>query len=178
MSGQEETDITDYFIKSAFPTHTEVQKVLNALEKEPEGLSDKGIARVVNIKCKRIEKTTKLLSLESPAPIAKQGKKWQLTPTTLSDTFWERAERLTKLRREEQAQMQEYVRLTSGHMPFLIRALNGEQGSLSPSDLPLLSTEPDSVLVQEAIAFLRRTSLPIEPRKHWPSGRLQHCDLS
>ena len=30
--------------------------------------------------------------------------------------------------------------------------------------------EVDSALVREAVAFLRRTSLPIEPRKKWPAG--------
>ena len=28
----------------------------------------------------------------------------------------------------------------------------------------------NAALVREAIAFLRRTSLPIEPRKKWPDG--------
>ena len=178
LSGQEETDITDYFIKSAFPTRAEVQEILNALEEEPEGLSITKIEEVVNISKGRIQKTIQLLSLESPAPIAKQGSKWQLTPETLSSTFWERAERLTELRREEQEQMQEYVGLSSGHMEFLISALDGEPGNITPLGLPLLATEPDSALVLEAIAFLRRTSLPIEARKKGPSGGLKYYNLS
>ena len=178
LSGQEETDITDYFIKSAFPTRAEVQEILNALEEEPEGLSITKIEEAVNISKGRIQKTIQLLSLESPAPIAKQGSKWQLTPETLSSTFWERAERLTELRREEQEQMQEYVGLSSGHMEFLISALDGEPGNITPLGLPLLATEPDSALVLEAIAFLRRTSLPIEARKKGPSGGLKYYNLS
>ena len=75
----------------------------------------------INVRENRIKQTIKLLSLESPAPIAKQGYKWQLTAAQLSDTFWERVDRLTALRREEQRQMQEYVALDSGHMDFLIR---------------------------------------------------------
>lgn len=55
-----------------------------------------------------------LLSLESPAPIVKDGPRWQLTAASLGDEFWERADRLTRLRREEQRQMQEYVRLKAG----------------------------------------------------------------
>jgi DNA-binding response OmpR family regulator len=49
----------------------------------------------VNLSWGRIEKTIELLSLESPAPIAKQGSKWQLTAAKLSEAFWQRAERLT-----------------------------------------------------------------------------------
>ena len=178
LSGQEETEITDYFIKNAFPTRDEVQELLNALEDEPKGLSVPKIAGAVNISHGRIEKTIELLSLESPAPIAKQGSKWQLTAATLSPNFWERAERLTELRKEEKKQMQEYVRLSSGHMEFLIRALDGEPGNISSPSLPPLATEPNLALVREAIDFLRRTRLPIEPRKKWPPGGLRHYNLS
>ena len=178
LGGQEETEITDYFIKSAFPTREEVQEILDALENDPGGLSVPMIEAAVNISNNRIKKTTLLLSLESPAPIAKQGTKWQLTPETLSPTFWERAERLTEIRRVEQEQMQEYVELTSNHMDFLIQALDGEASNILPPSLPPLATEPDTALVREAVAFLRRTSLTVEPRKQWPSGGLQHYNLS
>ena len=83
LSGQEETEITDYFINSAFPTRVEVQEILNALEEKPEGLSIREIEGAVNISNGRIQKTMQLLSLEAPAPIAKQGAKWQLTAAVL-----------------------------------------------------------------------------------------------
>jgi len=120
----------------------------------------------------RIQKTIDLLSLESPAPIAKQGSKWQLTVANLSREFWERAERLTTLRRDEQQQMQKYVGLPSGHMAFLINALDGNPNTVNPlaSELPPLSTTAHPMMVQEAVAFLRRTNLDIEPRKKWPDG--------
>jgi ATP-dependent DNA helicase RecQ len=177
LSGEEETDITDYFIESAFPTRAEVNSVLEALEAAPAGLSVYELMGRVNLSVGRIDKTIALLSLESPAPIAKQGSKWQLTAASLSETFWQRAERLTELRRDEQRQMQEYVSLTSGHMEFLIRALDGSPGTISQPPLPQLPSIADSALVQEAQAFLRRTSLPIEPRKQWPTGGLPQYGL-
>jgi ATP-dependent DNA helicase RecQ len=39
MSGEEDSDITDYFIDSAFPTREQVRAVFEALEAAPEGLS-------------------------------------------------------------------------------------------------------------------------------------------
>jgi ATP-dependent DNA helicase RecQ len=170
LSGVEEMDITDYFIESAFPTRAEVHSVLEALEAAPEGLSVPELLGKVNLSQGRIDKTMALLSLESPTPIAKQGIKWQLTAANLSDAFWQRAERLSNLRREEQQQMQAYVSLESGHMAFLIRALDGEPGTIRPPALPPLPTTPNLPLVQEAVAFLRRTSLRIEPRRQWPAG--------
>ncbi len=175
LSGQEELEITDWFIRSAFPTRQEVAAVLEALEREPNGLSIPELLGRVNLSKGRVEKTIALLSLEAPAPIAKQGTKWQLTAATLSDGFWARAERLTELRRDEHRQMQEYVRLPFGdHMSFLIRALDGDDGGVGKPALPPLATGVDEGLVRDAIAFLRRTSLPIEPRKQWPAGGMPH----
>lgn len=178
LSGEEDTDITSFFIENAFPTPEEVGVVLAALEAEPAGLSVPGLLAKINVSTKRIEKTIDLLSLESPAPIAKQGTKWQLTAASLSDAFWERAARLTELRRAEQAQMQEYVGLRSGHMEFLIRALDGEPGEVSAPDLRALPETASPELVRAAITFLRRTSLPIEPRKQWPAGGMPREALS
>ena len=168
LSGTEENDINEYFIKTAFPTRDEVQQVLTALEHSPLGLSLPGLMATVNIAKGRIEKTIELLALESPAPIVKQGTRWQLTATNLSEAFWQRAQRLTDLRYVEQGQMQEYVDLPAGHMACLIRALDGEPGDCRSPDLPDLPATVDQLLVREAIAFLRRTSLSIDPRRQWP----------
>ena len=170
LSGEEEAEIADYFIRSAFPTPDEVRQVIEALEEAPDGLSLPGLLGEVNVSEGRIKKTIQLLSLESPAPIVKDGSKWQLSAVDLGDEFWERADRLTRLRRDEQRQMQEYVGLEAGHMEFLIRALDGEPGVARPPDLPPLPTEAAPDLLRDAVAFLRRTSLPIEPRKQWPAG--------
>ena len=170
LSGREEKEITDYFIRSAFPTREEAAEVLAVLEEEPIGLSIPQIESKVNISRGRIQKTIQLLSLESPAPIAKLGTKWQLTAATLTESFWERADRLTKLRREEQSQLQEYVNLSAGHMEFLIKALDGVPTRFTPPNLPALPPKADPQLVKEAVAFLRRSNLPIKPRTKWPPG--------
>ena len=171
LSGDEEEGITDWFIRSAFPTRQEVDDVLGALNEAPEGLSIPELMTCVNMSKGRIEKTITALSLESPAPIAKQNTKWQLTAAELGEGFWARADRLTKLRRAELQQMQEYVSRPFGqHMGFLIDALDGDSSTVSPPSLPALSEAVDELLIREAEEFLCRTSLPIEPRKKWPAG--------
>jgi ATP-dependent DNA helicase RecQ len=177
LSGEEETNITDYFIESAFPTRDEVQDVLDALLAAPNGLSVPELMGLINLSMGRIQKTIDLLSLESPAPIAKQGTKWQLTAANLSEAFWARADRLTALRRNEQRQMQDYVSLRSGHMEFLIQALDGDPSTVHTPALPPLPTTTDLALVREAIAYLRRTSLPIKPRAKWPAGGMPQYRL-
>src|SRR6266852_3369976 len=178
LSGEEETGISDYFIESAFPSREEVKAVLNAIGQVRAGLSVTELMARVNLSRGRLQTTIDLVSLESPAPIAKLGTKWQLTTAKLSEKFWQRASRLTELRRAEQRQMQEYVSLKSGHMDFLIRALDGDPCDTRTPHLPLLSQATDSALIREAIDFLRRMSLPFEPRKQWPNGGMPHYNLS
>jgi len=173
LSGVEEGEINDWFIETAFPTREEVAAVLGSLEAEPEGLSVPELMSRVNLSKGRIDKTIALISLESPAPLARQGSRWQLTATRLSESFWERAERLTRLRREEKEQMQRYVDLPFGeHMKFLVDALDGDSRLVGPPALAPLRTDVEPETVREAVAFLRRTVLPIEPRLMWVAGGL------
>lgn len=175
LSGKEETRITDWFIRNAFPTRQEVDDVLEAIEDEDSGLSVPELLSRLNLTKGRVEKAVFLLSLESPAPIAKQGSKWQLTAATLSEEFWTRANRLTTLRQEEQKQMQKYVGLTFGeHMAFLISELDGDASNVSEPTLPALSETVDPSFAKDALEFLRRTCIPFEPRKRWPDGGMPH----
>ena len=171
LSGSEDVEISNYFIESAFPSQSDVESVLKALENAPDGLSVREIEAAANVGNNRIQKTLLLLSLESPAPVAKLGAKWQLTAATLDNAFWERVCRLTKLRRREQAQMQEYVQLTSGHMEFLIRALDGDPSDPHPTAAQALPASADPDCVRKAITFLRGWKRKILPRRQWPPGK-------
>lgn len=168
LSGKEDKDILDYFIRSSFPTPKEVEKIIRALERSPEGLSIYELQYEVNIKPKRLEQATEIMALESPAPIVKQGRKWQLTPASLPPSFWERVKRLTDLRKEEQRQMQAYVSLPHGHMEFLIESLDGDSDKVGPPRLPPLPTGTDPFLMEAAERFIRNNMGMIKPRKRWP----------
>ncbi len=178
LSGMEDTRINDFFIESAFPSRHEVEQVLNALENSASGLSVNLLLSQVNITKGRIEKALQLLSLETPAPVIKQGSKWILTAESLSESFWQRAERLTTLRQAEQQQMRDYVALDSGHMEFLIDALDGDPQAFSRPELPALPTRVERKLLDSANNYLRRTGFPLEPRKQWPAGGLPQINVS
>ena len=178
LSGVEDGKIVDWFISSAFPTRQQVVDVLDALEAAPYGLSVPELLGRVNVSQGRIKKTLDLLSLELPSPIDRQGTKWRLTGEALSNSFWERADRLTALRRDEHQEMREYVSLPFGkHMSFLIRALDGDPSAVEPPRLPPLSSEVSPTLVAEAVAFLNHGVLSIEPRLQWPHGGLRQYQL-
>ena len=177
LSGKEEDDIANWFIKSAFPTNEEVKEVVAQLEAHPAGLSVPQLLKEVNLSQGRVEKTLSLLALESPPPITKSGRHWQKTEVSLSEDFWERAERLTTLRRREQQRMREYVHLPFGqHMPFLISELDGDPSDVITSSLQALSEDYPNDKLREANIFLKRYHLPINPRKQWPNGGLKHSN--
>jgi ATP-dependent DNA helicase RecQ len=178
LSGEEETEINQYFIENAFPCREDVAQVMDALRAARSGLSINELMGHLNIRRGRIDKVLQLMSLESPSPVIKQGSKWCLTASTLSEAFWKRAERLTALRRFEQSQMQQYVALESGQMEYLIRALDGDPVAHPGPKLSPLPTTFDAQLAQEAVAFLRRTNLTLEPRRVWPAGGLPRIALS
>ena len=177
LSGKEEDDIANWFIKSAFPINEEVKEVVAQLEAHPAGLSVPQLLKEVNLSQGRVEKTLSLLALESPPPITKNGRHWRKTEVALSEDFWERAERLTTLRRREQQRMREYVHLPFGqHMSFLISELDGDPSDVITSSLQALSEDFPKDKLREANIFLKRYHLPINPRKQWPNGGLKHSN--
>jgi ATP-dependent DNA helicase RecQ len=122
----------------------------------------------LNLREDRVNKVVKMLSLEAPAPVVKDGPKWRVTGAPISPVFWERAERLAAVRRREQSDLQDYVSLTSGHMRMLVGLLDGDASGYEEPDLADLPLTPTPAMVEQANAFLRRTGVPVEPRRKWP----------
>jgi ATP-dependent DNA helicase RecQ len=171
LQGDGDLEITNWFIRSAFPTPHEVAEILGALNAGP--LTVPEMLNRLNIGRSRIEKALELLRLESPAPVIKEGARWMLTSFQLSQDFWRRAERLTELRHQEAGQMLEYASLPFGqHMAYLMNALDSPHSHIPQPALPPLPVTPSTISVARAVKFLRRTSVPIQPRKQWPPGGL------
>ena len=170
LGGEEDLNITNYFIDTAFPSRGQALEILSALEKTPDGLSRSDLLRQVNIRVGRLDQALKILSLESPSPVVKEGRRWQLTAAELREEFWQRVERLTALRRREQEEMQTYIDLPSGHMAFLIRALDGDPDEVAEAGVPAapFPAEPAQETVREAVSFLKGAFGVIEPRKRGP----------
>jgi ATP-dependent DNA helicase RecQ len=171
LNGQEDDDIIEYFVSTAFPPQAHIDVVLAALERH-DGLTVPGLEGVLNLSRGKIEKALRMLSFESPAPVRKEGSEWYRTPTRYK-VDEERIAQLCSLRRAEQRQMQEYMQSTGCLMRFLSLALddpnaadcgrcaNCEHGDVIPHSF---GTE----LANEASTFLRRTHSEVGPRKRWP----------
>ncbi|MGB3208730.1 MAG: RecQ family ATP-dependent DNA helicase [Crinalium sp.] len=171
LSGEKDNDITNYFIETAFPPEAHTQQVLDVLNQASNGLSVPQIEKQLNLAKGKIDKVLKLLSLEFPAPVTKQGSKWYTTPINYQPDR-EKIEQLTKIRYQEQAQMLAYMKSQQCLMKFLATALDDysttDCGKCAVCmDKPLLPETYSMLMVNKAINYLRRSYQIIEPRKQW-----------
>ncbi|MDD4019874.1 MAG: ATP-dependent DNA helicase RecG, partial [Kiritimatiellae bacterium] len=121
-------------------------------------------------------KALKYLSVESPAPITKIGPKFNVTAAAATYKIsQEHIEAILRIRRDEQAQMQQYMKHGGCLMEFLASALDDPHaapcgkcaGCLSH---PVLAPAYDHDLANRAAIFLKRSHQPLKPRKQWPPG--------
>ena len=173
LSGREDDEISDYFIRTAFPSVEVMQAVLGALEQRgPLSLDD--IGAELNHGRSATEKALKLLEVDDAVTHDKHG--WSRT-ATLWQPDTKRFERVTQLRRDEVEQMRRYVAHTGCLMEFLARALDDPAAApcgkcMNCARRTERRTVPES-LRQAAVDFLRGDALVLEPRLRWPKPLLE-----
>lgn len=182
LSGDEDDDITNYFINTAFPPQIHTQQVLNALNQATDGLSVPQLEQNLNLSRGQINKVLKLLSLEFPSPVSKQGSKWYANPINYQPDI-EKIQKLTEIRRQEQAKMSEYMQSTECLMAFLAKELDDPHPANCGKcaiclSMPLLPVTCSMEIVNQAVVYLRRSDQIIETRKQWPSQALSSYKFS
>jgi ATP-dependent DNA helicase RecQ len=173
MGGEEDKEITDFFIRSAFPPQAHVDKILGALNAADGGLSVPMMQKQLNLSYGDIQKCLKLLAVETPSPVAKIKSAWHATPVNYQMDH-EKIRGLCELRQAEQTQMIDYMKTKECLMVFLGRALDdktvrecGKCANCLRRDL--MPTTVNTDLANRAAIFLKRSYQPIEPRKKWPA---------
>jgi len=173
LGGEEDQEITDFFIRRAFPPQAHVDSVLQALHDAPDGLSVPMMQRPLNLSHGDIQKCLKYLAVESPSPVAKINSRWHATPINYQMDH-ESIQSLCRLREAEQAQMSDYMRTNECLMVYLGQALDDQD--IQPCgqcancvDKPLLSETVNPELANQVAIFLKRSHQRIEPRKRWPT---------
>ncbi|MEC4818468.1 MAG: RecQ family ATP-dependent DNA helicase [Scytonema sp. PMC 1069.18] len=171
LSGNEDDEITNYFIKTAFPPQAHTQQVLNTLNQADDGLSIPQLEQKLNLSRGQIDKVLKLLSLESPAPVTKRDSRWYATPINYQPNE-ETIRTITQIRHQEQAQMLAYMQSQQCLMSFLATELDDPNPTPCGKcavclGKPLLPETYSLNLVNQAIQYLRRSDQILEPRKMW-----------
>ncbi|MBE8233597.1 MAG: RecQ family ATP-dependent DNA helicase [Endozoicomonadaceae bacterium] len=184
LCGEEDENITDFFIKDAFPSQQSVSEILNVLEETDDGISILNMQRSLNLSQKQINKTLQFLESKSPSPIIKEGSKWHATSAANSYQIDQTSiDEITNIRKKEQQEMRDYMTHSDCLMAFLQNALNDPD----PTDCEqckncnpkmLLNPSYDDELTNKAGLFLRRNYQPIKPRQQWPQKDMfQHSNL-
>ena len=159
FAGKEDTEIIEYFRRNAFPDEQHVKEILDLLESTNE-MSVSEIESLLNLHRGQIEKVLKILSVESPSPLIKNGSKWQRTPIRyqMDHRF---IERLTRQRELEWHEVQQYIDSSICLMSRLQDALDDPETENCDRcaicrGKPLLDPDVPRELLIEAKNYLKR----------------------
>ena len=174
LSGTEDEAIQEFFRRNAFPAERNVRAILDALDDSDDGMTIYGLEAAINLRRGRIEHALKLLSVDNPSPVIKDGSRWRRTavPYRLDQ---ERIARLTGRREREWQQIVDYIATQGCKMRFLAEALDDPE----PADCgrcascvgqPLLGPKPQHATAVAAARFLRHSEFPLELKKQVAAG--------
>ena len=168
MSGQEDETIVEYFIKTAFPSESETEQVLDCV-RNSEGISIRGLEEKLNIRKARLEKAVTFLAKDGY--LFKDKTKYYVSPKPFAYDR-EHYEAITQRRYQEMEQMKQLVRTKECYSEFITRALDdpdaapcGHCANCLGRELLPLETSFESR--EKASAYLEAQKLVIEPRKRW-----------
>jgi ATP-dependent DNA helicase RecQ len=168
LSGREDDEIQDYFIRTAFPPAKVLEDVVRELARS-DGMTVEELSGELNYSYTTLEKALKLLEVDGA--VEREGSKYLRTVNRWRSDI-PRMERVTQHRLDELAQIKEYVEHTGCLMEFLSRAL--DDPTAAPCGKCMNCTgktqrnSPPQELVQAAVNFLRKDTLILEPRLKWP----------
>ena len=181
MSGAEDAEIHAYFRNAAFPKEQWVTAILDALD-ESDGLSIRELESSLNLRRGQIEKVLKILSVDNPAPVTKDGAKWRRTPVAYQLDH-ERIRRLTRQRESEWREVQSYIDEPGCLMAFLARSLDDPEPRACGRCArclckPIVEPTFSGNRVEVARRFLQRSELPLECKRWVPKGWLPQYGFS
>jgi ATP-dependent DNA helicase RecQ len=173
LSGREDDEIQDYFIRTAFPAVQILEEILRELGKR-NGITVEELSGELNYPYTTLEKALKLLEVDGA--VEREGSKYLRTANRWRPDVV-RAERVTQHRLDELAEIKSYVEHNGCLMEFLSRAL--DDPTAAPCGKCMNCTgktqrnSPPQELVQAAVNFLRSDTLILEPRLKWPKPTIE-----
>lgn len=163
MAGTEDDDIHEYFRRTAFPEEEHVNSILAVLA-DHDDLSITQVQQHLNLRYGQIEKVLKILSVENPSPVIREGNRWRRTavPYQLDHT---RIERLSSQRKIEWLEVQDYIDSEICLMSYLRKALDDPKNekcwrcSVCVGE-PVLNVDLEQKPIVEATRFLKQGDMP------------------
>ena len=173
LAGREDEEIHEYFRRTAFPSAQHVYDLLNTLE-QSDGLSIRELEARMNLRKSQIEKVLKVLSVENPSPVIKDGSKWKRTPVDYTINH-DLIARLTRQRELEWQEIQDYIDSRICLMVHLGKALDDPNAvecgrCANCTGIEGVSEEVDLALTIEAKRFLRHSETVFKPNRQVATG--------
>ncbi|MDN5693274.1 MAG: recombinase RecQ, partial [Micrococcaceae bacterium] len=171
LPGPEDRRIWEYFATASMPDEEQARAVLQALAQHGGALSVAALEPAVRIKRTVLELLLKVLAVDGA--VERVGGGWRATGREwVYDA--QRYARVAEARRAEERLMLDYQTTDTCRMEFLARTLDDPTaapcGRCDVCAGPWYPTGSDTSARERAEAALRRTGVPIEPRRMWPSG--------
>jgi ATP-dependent DNA helicase RecQ len=170
LSGDEDQDIQNYFIREAFPKEELVRDLLALLDEDScEGLKKADLEAQLNYAPMKIEAALKFLQAEYPTPIVKEGPLYKRTINAYSLPT-EMIQRLSDRKTGEWQEIQAYLQSGQCLMQVLASALDD---TLASPCGKCVNCDPDNAfeatypheIGQRAVEFLGNTMIDIPPKK-------------
>ena len=175
MCGQEDIEIQDYFINTAFPEERETDAVMKRIRNSKYPPTKGNLEAMVNISSSRLKKA--LMFLENEEFIYFDNSKYY--PTMKKYAYIrEHYEAITAIRRKEQQQMQELINTDKCYARFAVNCLDDFTADNCGICANCLGYEeyPSSVsqeMLDKALMYLDSLVMPITPRKMWPATQVE-----
>ena len=168
MTGQEDEDIIDYFIRTAFPTEKELREVRRIVT-EHDGMKANGLSRYINARKARTDKALNFLEHDGYL-YYENGYHSTPKPFVYEGDFYEK---IRQVRYREMRQMQELQTITGCFNRFIINALDDNTDKNCGFCANCMGRQypdrPKQSELEKAQRYLDSLQMTISPRKRWPA---------
>lgn len=169
---ERDEDIWQYFLETGLPVQWHAEQVVEYLQSEGDWVGQRDIEVNVNMPSSRITGLLKVLDVEGAVEKERSKYRRTLRPWTF-DTA--RIERVKDARLAEQQAMRDYATTSGCRMAFLRNVLDDNAvsscGRCDNCTGNRYDRKTDANVVGQALSFIRRRPIVIEPRKVWVGHR-------
>lgn len=169
---KQDEDIWQYFLEHGLPVQWHAEQVVEYLQAEGDWVAQRDIEVNVNMPSSRITGLLKVLDVEGAVEKERSKYRRTLRPWTF-DTV--RIERVRDARLAEHQAMRDYATTSGCRMAFLRNVLDDNDvspcGRCDNCTGNRYGEKTDPSLIGQALTFIRRRPIAIEPRRMWVGHR-------
>ena len=173
LYGNQDDEINEYFIGSAFPSEEEMTEIVRVLQEHP-GLKRRAIEKYTDLKSSHIEKILKFLDVDGD--VYAENSCYYKTPKPWKPDM-EKCRRVTEIRKMELQKITQFCATNECYMKFIAKELDDKNacscGKCSNcTGVSFFCNEISKSALLKAQNFIRNDFNIIEPRKQWPDAEI------